>query len=112
MEELTGNSAESFETTVRRYSKLPFARQTFANRLKAFVDFNLVPIYPAYDIKSYERQLELPIPSQPLYCMEDSRWKQSHLEQMLEQRIRSSNTECIESRPIKTGSAEAFANAT
>ncbi len=89
MEELTGNAAESFETTVRRYAALPFARQTLSNRLKAFVNFSVTPFYPAYDIEGYERQLELPVPIQPLYCMEDPRWNQTHARQMAEQKMSS-----------------------
>jgi hypothetical protein len=82
MEELTGSPAESFETTARRYAALPFAQQTLGNRLKAFLNFNITPFYPAYDIDSYERRLELPVPSKPLYCMEDERWKSAHAAQM------------------------------
>jgi uncharacterized protein YbjT (DUF2867 family) len=82
MQELTGRPAESFETSARRYTAMPFARQTFANRLKAFISFNITPFYPGYDIKGYERKLEIPVPNKPLQCMEDERWKQSHAEQM------------------------------
>ena len=82
MRELTGSPAESFETTARRYAAMPFAQQTLGNRLKAFIKFNLTPFYPGYDIKGYERRLELPVPAQPLYCMEDEHWKESHAEQM------------------------------
>jgi hypothetical protein len=82
MLELTGNPAESFETTTRRYAAMPFARQTFANRLKAFVNFSITPFYPGYNIKAYERSLELAVPTKPLRCMEDDRWKKSHAAQM------------------------------
>ncbi len=86
MRELTGSPAESFEVTARRYAELPFARQTFSNRLKAFVNFSITPFYPGYDITRYERQLELPIPEQPLHCMEDTRWKEARALQMASQR--------------------------
>jgi NAD(P)H dehydrogenase (quinone) len=82
MQDLTGKPAESFETTARRYAAMPFAQQTFGNRLKAFINFNITPFYPAYDIAGYERALELPVSAKPLYCMEDKRWKKSHAEQM------------------------------
>ena len=82
MEELTGSPAESFETSARREAAMPYARQTFGNRLKAFVNFNITPFYPGYDIKAYERSLELPIPRKPLHCMEDERWKESRAKQM------------------------------
>ncbi len=87
MEEITGRPAESFETTARRYAALPFASQTFANRLKAFINFNITPFYPAYNLKKYERSLELPMPAKPLYCMEDERWTKSHAEQMAPQSV-------------------------
>jgi uncharacterized protein YbjT (DUF2867 family) len=82
MEELTGASAESFETTARRYAAMPFARQTIGNRIKAFINFNLTPFFPAYDIKSFEKRLRLPVPPKPLYCMENERWKGDRSGQM------------------------------
>jgi hypothetical protein len=82
MEELTGRKAEDFEITVRRYAGMPFAKQTLSNRFKAFLEFNITPFYPGYDIRAYERQLELPVPAKPLYCMQDSRWQKTHAEQM------------------------------
>lgn len=82
MQELTGEPAESFEVTARRYAAMPFAQQTIGNRLKAFIKFNITPFYPGYNIKSYERNLGLPIPQNPLYCMEDEQWKKLHAEQM------------------------------
>ena len=85
MEELTGSPAESFETSARREAALPYARQTIANRLKAFVNFNLTPFYPGYNIAAYERKLELPVPPRPLRCMEDADWKKSRAAQMASQ---------------------------
>jgi hypothetical protein len=82
MEELTGSPAESFETTARRYADMPFARQTLANRIKSFVNFNITPFYPGYNIEAYERSLQLPTPEKPMQCMEDEQWKASHAEQM------------------------------
>ena len=85
MEELTGWPAESFETTARRYAEMPFARQTFANRLKAIANFSVTPLVPGYDIDAYERRLEIPVPPRPLQCMEDEGWKQSRAAQMASQ---------------------------
>jgi uncharacterized protein YbjT (DUF2867 family) len=82
MEELTGNPAERFEMTARRYAAMPFARQTFANRLKAFMNFSITPFYPAYNLDAYERSLQLPACAKPLHCMEDERWKREHSVQM------------------------------
>jgi uncharacterized protein YbjT (DUF2867 family) len=90
MEELTGRPAESFETTAKRYAAMPFARQTFGNRLRAFVNFNITPFYPGYKIKAYERSLELPLPTKALYCMEDERWTKSHSAQMAEHGVPAS----------------------
>ena len=101
MQELTGKPAESFEVTARRYAAMPFARQTFGNRLKAFINFMITPFHPAYDIAAYERVLQLPMPSNPLYCMEDDRWKKSHTEQMAIQKLGSnlaSSQESLNSR--------------
>ncbi len=82
MQELTGSPAESFETTARRYAAMPFAQQTVANRLKAFVNFNITPFYPGYNIDAYERNHEIPVPARPLQCMEDENWKRSRAAQM------------------------------
>jgi uncharacterized protein YbjT (DUF2867 family) len=82
MRELTGRPAESFETTAQRYAELPFARQTLGNRLKAIANFAITPLYPGYDVRAYERKLEIPMPVQPLYCMQDQRWLADHAEQM------------------------------
>jgi uncharacterized protein YbjT (DUF2867 family) len=90
MEELTGSPAESFETTVRRYAAMPFARQTIGNRIKAFINFNLTPFYPAYDSKGYEKRLELPAPAKPLYCMENQRWREDRARQMAIQKAPNS----------------------
>ena len=82
MQELTGSPAESFETSARRYAALPFARQTLGNRLKAFVNFNITPFYPGYNIAAYELALDLPRAQKPLYCMEDPHWRTTHAKQM------------------------------
>ncbi len=86
MEELTGSPAEAFEVTARRYAAMPFARQTFGNRLRAFIHFNITPFYPGYNTHAYERSLGLPVPAKPLHCMEDERWKREHAEQMASHR--------------------------
>ncbi len=78
MEELTGSPAESFEVTALRYARQPFAQQTFINRIKAFINFNITPFYPAYNIKKYEKGLELPEPTITKFCMEDVNWFESH----------------------------------
>ena len=78
MEELTGAPAETFETTARRYAAMPFARQTFANRLKAFFTFNLTPFYRGYDLDKWGRQKGFPVPPKPSLSVEDARWRTEH----------------------------------
>lgn len=78
VEDLTGTPAESFETTARRYAALPFARQTLGNRLKAFVNFNLTPFYPGYNLARLDRRLGFPVPPNPSYSVHDERWRQEH----------------------------------
>lgn len=76
VEEITGKAAESFETIVRRYAAMPFARQTFGNWLKAFIRFNLTPFYPGYDLEKWDRQKGFPTP--PSLSIDDSRWLSEH----------------------------------
>jgi NAD(P)H dehydrogenase (quinone) len=80
--ELTGAPAESFETTARRYAALPFADQTFKNRLKAFVGFNLTPFYPGYDFDRWDRERGFPKPSKPSLAIDDAVWRREHGAQM------------------------------
>ena len=82
VEQLTGAPAESFETTARRYAALPFARQTFANRLKAFARFNLTPFYPGYDFDKWERRMAFPPAPEARVAIRDERWRREHAEQM------------------------------
>ncbi|BCI90162.1 hypothetical protein NIIDMKKI_53680 [Mycobacterium kansasii] len=62
LQELTGAPAESFLATARRYSAMPFARQTAANRLAAMAKFMAVPFLPGYNLRRLDRQWDLPIP--------------------------------------------------
>jgi NAD(P)H dehydrogenase (quinone) len=80
--ELTGTPAESFETTARRYAALPFARQTFSNRLKAFFNFMLTPFYPGYNLERWDRQKGFPMPPNPSLSGDDDRWKLGHRSQV------------------------------
>jgi NAD(P)H dehydrogenase (quinone) len=78
VEELTGQPPEDFETIVRRYAALPFARKTFANRLRAFVQFNLVPFTPGYNLNGFEREHFLPMLPAPQFVMGSDRWRAEH----------------------------------
>jgi NAD(P)H dehydrogenase (quinone) len=78
VEEVTGQPPEDFETTVRRYVAMPFARRTFANRLRAFGQFNLVPFTPGYSLDRFERDHFFPMPSNPQFVMGSDRWHAEH----------------------------------
>ena len=82
VEELTGQPAESFETTARRYAALPYARQTFGNRMKAFIKFNLTPFYPGYNFDKWDKQMRFPKPTTPSLSIEDEQWRTVHQTQM------------------------------
>ena len=82
VEELTGTPAESFETTARRYAAMPFAKQTFGNRLKAFVNFNLTPFYPGYDFDRWDKKMGFPRPPEATLSIQDAQWRSTHHLQM------------------------------
>jgi hypothetical protein len=82
VEDLTGTPAENFETTARRYAALPFARPTFGNRLKAFVNFNLAPFYPGYNFDKWDEAMAFPRAPHPTLSIEDERWRREHADQM------------------------------
>jgi uncharacterized protein YbjT (DUF2867 family) len=76
--ELTGGPAEDFETTARRYAAMPFARQTLANRLRAFASFSMVPLCPGYNLDRWERQIGFPVAPTPSLSIDDARWRADH----------------------------------
>jgi hypothetical protein len=78
VERLTDTPAESFETTARRYAALPFARQTLANRVGAFLRFNMVPFFPGYDLERWDRERGFPKPSTPSLSIDDEVWRREH----------------------------------
>lgn len=82
VEEVTGIPAEPFEVTARRYAALPFARQTFWNRLTAFLKFNATPFYPGYNFDSLEKELRLPRLGHVTLSIDDQEWRNSHSDQM------------------------------
>lgn len=87
VEDLTGQPAETFETTARRYAALPFARQTLGNRVRALVRFGLTPFYPGYDLARVDRRLGFPIPPNPTFSIEDDRWRREHGAMMARQPV-------------------------
>jgi hypothetical protein len=78
VEDLTGNPAETFETTARRYAAKPFARQTVFNRLRAAAEFMVTPLWPGYDVKTVNRRLGFPVPPNPSLSIDDPRWRAEH----------------------------------
>jgi hypothetical protein len=76
--QLTGTPAETFETTARRYAALPMARQTFANRLKAFINFNLTPFYPGTNFTRYDARMAFPVAPNPTLAIADATWRRLH----------------------------------
>ncbi len=83
VEELTGQPAEDFETIVRRYAALPFARKTVANWFRVFMNFSLVPFTPGYNLKQFERKPLYPFPANPQFVMSSDRWQADHATQNL-----------------------------
>jgi NAD(P)H dehydrogenase (quinone) len=81
VEELTGTSAESFETTARRYAALPIAQQTLGNWLNALINFMLTPFYPGYNLERWDRQKGFPMPPNPSLSIDDERWRMEHSRQ-------------------------------
>ncbi len=80
--ELTGEPAEDFETTVRRYLAMPFAKPTMTNRLRALVNFLMIPFYPGYNPERYDRRMRFPMPTQPKFCLNSDRWRAKHSPQV------------------------------
>lgn len=78
----TGQPAESFETAARRYASRPEAQQTVGNRLRAFLEFMVMPMMPGYDIPALERAWELPMPATPRYSLENAEWKAARAAQV------------------------------
>ena len=76
--EVTGKPAESFETTVRAYLSRPEAQRGGTAFRKVLTEFMLSPLWPGYNHRAYERQLQLPQLEAPLYAMQDECWKADH----------------------------------
>jgi uncharacterized protein YbjT (DUF2867 family) len=76
--ELTGQPAEDFETTVRRYAARPEIQPTLANKIREFAKFMWTPFAFGYDTSRYERQLDSPVPASPRFSMQDEHWITSH----------------------------------
>jgi NAD(P)H dehydrogenase (quinone) len=82
--EVTGRPAEDFETTARRYAARPEARRNFANWLRTFADFMLIPVSPGYNPERLDRELRFPMPPAPRLAMANERWKIEHGAQFIQ----------------------------
>lgn len=76
--QVTGQPAEDFETTARRYAAMPFARQTATNRLRALARFSVLPWVPGHNLDRYARQMRFPRPPRPSLASDDARWLEEH----------------------------------
>lgn len=75
---VTGQPAESFETTARRYARLPKAQRTLVRRTRALLDFLRTPLSPGYNLAAYERREGFPRLEKPLFAMQNARWREEH----------------------------------
>lgn len=76
--EVTGQPAEDFETTARRYAARPENERNFANWQGTLVDFMRNPLSPGYNPERLDRELRFPKPPEPRLAMANERWKVAH----------------------------------
>jgi NAD(P)H dehydrogenase (quinone) len=76
--EVTGRTAENFETIARRYAALPRNRQTLGNRLREFAQFLITPLRPGPNLDRYDRELRRPFPSAPQFAPDSDVWRREH----------------------------------
>lgn len=76
--EVTGRSAEDFETTARRYAARPEAQRNLRNWLRSFVELMSTPLSRGYKPLRLERELRFPKPPAPSQAMANERWKAEH----------------------------------
>jgi uncharacterized protein YbjT (DUF2867 family) len=75
---VTGRAPEDFETIARRYAVAPANQPTLGNRLRTFEQFMVAPLSPGIDFKRYDRELRIPMPSQPQLAPESAVWRREH----------------------------------
>ena len=78
LQQLTGQPAESFETTAHRYAAMPFARQTASNRVKTLQKFMAAPFLPGYKLSRLDREWDMPVPPNPSLGIHDAQWRDEH----------------------------------
>lgn len=76
--DVSGQQPESFETTVRRYAAMPFARRSVSNKLHAMGDFLKIILSPSFDADRYDARLEQPAPPNPALAGQSGWWRREH----------------------------------
>ena len=76
--DVTGRTAEDFETIARRYAAQPRIRSTLGNRLREFAEFMIAPLSPGFNLDRYDRELRRPFPSEPQFASESKVWRREH----------------------------------
>ena len=83
--EVTGQPAEDFESTVRRYAAAPLARRTVGNFIRTLVDFMVTPLSPGYNLDRIDRQMKFSVPAKARLAMQDDHWKAERHRQLARQ---------------------------
>src|SRR5579862_9506863 len=76
--DVTGRSAEDFETIARRYTAQPRNQRTLSNWLREFARFMMAPLTPGFNFDRYNRELRRPFPSAPQFATESAIWRSDH----------------------------------
>ena len=76
--DVTGRSAEDFETIARRYAAQPRNQRTLGNWLRELAEFMIAPLSPGFNLDRYDRELRRPFPSEPQFAPESKVWRREH----------------------------------
>ena len=92
VQSLTGRLPEDFETITRRYAAMPYARNTFSNKLKAFASMAKLVVTPSLDLARHETAMEYPTPRTPEQSGASRIWHQQHDDNEGKYRFRETTT--------------------
>jgi NAD(P)H dehydrogenase (quinone) len=76
--DVTGRSAEDFETIARRHAAQPGNRRTVGHLLREFAQFMIAPLSPGFNLDRYGRELRRPFPSEPRFAPDSEVWRREH----------------------------------
>jgi NAD(P)H dehydrogenase (quinone) len=76
--DVTGSSAENFETIARRYAAQPRNQPTPGNWLREFGQFMMAPLRPGFNLDRYDHELRRPFPSEAQFAPESGVWRREH----------------------------------